>query len=60
MQKRFDNTISEYNKKKGENEAYIKEYDKKKSNFKEKKRNNNVLSKIIKKRLLILMKPLII
>lgn len=37
MQKRFDNTISEYNKKKGENEAYIKEYDKKKSNFKEKK-----------------------
>lgn len=37
MQKRFDNTISEYNKKKGENEAYIKEYDKEKSNFKEKK-----------------------
>lgn len=60
MQKRFDNTISEYNKKKGENEAYIKEYDKKKSNFKEKKEKQQRIIKDNQKRLLILMKPLII
>lgn len=37
MQKRFDIVISEYNEKKRKNEAYIKEYSKKKSNLKEKK-----------------------
>lgn len=36
MQKRFDIIISKYNKKKEANEAYIKEYNKKKSNLKEK------------------------
>lgn len=37
MQKRFDIIISQYNKKKEENEAYITEYNKKESELKEKK-----------------------